>query len=234
MALRLAGAACRASRPPRGARAYAAAAAVPPPPPPPQPPAGGPSPPPSGMSFEQLRASVRASDFEGYLCSSLLPSPARPSGLAVRALNAELAAARDAARGNAATARLRLAFWRDVVDRAFTGRASQHPLAAPLTAAVAAHGHTRRWFDRLIDARDGDLDAPPPASLDALDDYGEATAASILYLALEAVGVRSAAADEAASHVGRALSACTLLRALPVHARLGVRYIPDDVMAKVN
>ena len=55
---------------------------------------------------------------------------------------------------------------------------------------------------------------------------------SMLYLALEACGVRDDDADHAASHIGRAASIATVVRALPVHARLGQRYIPDDVLAK--
>ena len=39
-------------------------------------------------------------------------------------------------------------------------------------------------------------------------------------------------ADEAASHIGKAAGLGTVLRALPVHARLGQRYVPDDVMAR--
>jgi hypothetical protein len=38
---------------------------------------------------------------------------------------------------------------------------------------------------------------------------------------LEALGVRDATADHAASHVARAAGIATLLRSLPVHARLG-------------
>ena len=62
--------------------------------------------------------------------------------------------------------------------------------------------------------------------------YGEYTQGSLLYLALEACGVRDIHADHAASHIGKAAAIATVLRALPVHARLGQRYMPGDVMTK--
>ena len=36
---------------------------------------------------------------------------------------------------------------------AFSGEPHSHPLAPSLRRAVVQHGHTRRWFDRLIEAR---------------------------------------------------------------------------------
>ena len=65
----------------------------------------------------------------------------------------------------------------------------------------------------------------------ALESYAEHTAGSLLLLTLECCGVREAAADAAASHVGTAVGLATLLRALPVHAAQGQRYVPDEVMA---
>ena len=206
---------------------------------------------------------VRNGDSEMYLCGSLLPSRARDSFFATRALNVEVASVRDQVRGNAAMGRVRMAFWRDFVGAvcessssmsgggggggggsgsgggsdgaaAVGAQYSAHPLFAPLRDAVARHGHTRRWLERLIDARDADLEGRPPASVAAMEAYSEATHGSLLYLGLEALGVRDATADHAASHVARAAGIATLLRSLPVHARLGQQYLPLDILEKVR
>jgi phytoene/squalene synthetase len=199
-----------------------------------------------------LMQRVRAGDTEAYLCGSLLPSRARASFFAVRALNIEVAGVRDAVRGNAAMGRVRMAFWRSLIaaacaepsggsapaDAAATppplNQFSAHPLFAPLRDAVAAHGHTRRWLERLVDARDADLEGRAPATVAALEAYLEATQGSLLYLTLEALGVREAGADHAASHVARATGIATLLRSLAVHARLGQQYLPLDLLSKVR
>ena len=196
-----------------------------------------------GGAYLRLRESVRAGDVEGYFCGSLMPSASRDSFFTMRALNVELAGVRDAARGNAATARLRFGFWRALVGDAFAAgagggaallRSSDHPLFAPLAASVARHRHTRRWLERLIDAREADAEGRPPSTVADLEAYAEATYGSLLYLSLEAVGVRDVHADHAASHIGKALGLAMALRALPVHARLGQRYLPDELLKKVR
>ena len=190
---------------------------------------------------------VRNGDTEMALCGSFLPSRARDSFFATRALNIEVAGVREAVRGNAAMGRVRMAFWRDFVGAACSpgaagsgeGEGEQvkfaaHPLFSPLRDCVRAHQHTRRWLERLVDAREADLEGRPPATVAAVEAYAEATQGSLLYLTLEALGVREASADHAASHVGKAVGISTLLRSLPVHARLGQQYLPLDLLKKVS
>ena len=196
-----------------------------------------------------LQQRVRSGDSEMYLCGSLLPSRARASFFATRALNIEVAGVRDAVRGNAPRGRVRMAFWRDLIGAACEAaplggaggggggggaQLAAHPLFAPLRDAVAAHGHTRRWLERLVDAREADLEGRAPATVAAMEAYFEATQGSLLYLTLEALGVREAGADRAASHLGRAVGIATLLRSLAVHARLGQQYLPLDLLSKVS
>jgi hypothetical protein len=73
-------------------------------------------PPPRGLDERALRAAVLKGDAEAGLCGAFLPASARESFFAMRAFNIELAGVRDAARGNAQAARVRLAFWRDFVE----------------------------------------------------------------------------------------------------------------------
>lgn len=195
----------------------------------------GTNPPPPMGSRDAIRTHVKRADYEGYMCTALMPSHAREPMLAMRSFNLELASVRDASRGNVQTARMRMAFWRQFVAAAYEPAAggNSHPLFKEFAGAVKAKQLSRAWLDRLIDARDADLDAPPPATLGDLERYGEMTAGSLTLLALEACGAaEDAAAEEAAVHLGRAAGITTALRALPVTARLGQRYIPTDFMHK--
>src|SRR3546814_11226565 len=54
-------------------------------------------------------------------------------------------------------------------------------------------------LDRLIDAREADLDDDPPADMAALEEYAEATSAPLVWLALDVLG----AADDSACRAGR-------------------------------
>lgn len=236
-----------------------------------------------------LRDAVLNSDFESYLCASLAPSAARESLLVTRAFNTELAAVRELTRGNSASGHLRLGFWRSMIDGAYVSAQQQnnepaasgglaenavgrHPLFVPLRDSIKRHKHTRRWFERLIDARASDLDQNRDAELinmipngesgrsrvapmslgsssnsfafsdtscettsDTLAEaeiFAEQTNSTLLYLALEAVGVRDVHADHAASHIGKALGLCAMLRSLPVHCRQGQVFLPSKILSK--
>src|SRR5439155_14045553 len=107
--------------------------------------------------------------------------------------------------------------------------ARQHELAAPLAAVIGGHRLTRAHFDRMIDTRERDLAEEPPATLGDLEDYAEGTAATLLFLALEVLGVTEPAARASAREVGIGYALAGLLRAVPFHARAGRSYIPADL-----
>ena len=53
---------------------------------------------------------------------------------------------------------------------AYSGEPHAHPLAPALRSAVTTFGHTRRWFDRMIEARvRGVLLSPAPSYVFSLD-----------------------------------------------------------------
>lgn len=103
-----------------------------------------------------------------------------------------------------------------------------------------------------------DLQGQAFTSLSGLEQYCDFTVGSLLYLGLEACGIRDDIADIAAryvkcgkntgelasciqyvyecfcSHVAIATGICTILRNVPVHAQQQQRYIPDDLLAKVS
>jgi NADH dehydrogenase [ubiquinone] 1 alpha subcomplex assembly factor 6 len=201
----------------------------------------------AASAFSSLRERIRSADLEAYLTGSLLPSHARDSFFTMRALSLELEGVREGARGNATMGHARMTFWRDLIRRAFavaagdggmpagSAAAAAHPLFEPLARSVARHGHSRRWLDRLVDAHDNDLDGPglnDPRDLEAL---AEATESSLLYLSLEACGVRDPHADRAASHVGRAKGIAAVLRTLPSSLRTGrLHLLPLQVLKAVR
>jgi phytoene synthase len=131
--------------------------------------------------------------------------------------------------------RIRLQWWREVIEAAYDGKPPrQHVVAEPLTAAIRELGLTRAEFDRLIDARELDLENAPPATLAALEDYAEASSGALVILALEVLGVRDEPARQAGREVGIAYALAGLMRALPFHAAAGRSYIPTEVAARVG
>src|SRR3546814_3200488 len=94
---------------------------------------------------------------------------------------------------------IRLQWWRDSITQIDLGQPPHHAVVQPLADAIIRHGLQRKHFDRLIDAREADLDDDPPADMAALEEYAEATSAPLVWLALDVLG----AADDSACRAGR-------------------------------
>lgn len=78
--------------------------------------------------------------------------------------------------------------------------------------------------------QDHDLDTDQPQAVEEIEDYADKTAASLLYLTLECLGIRDDTADRVASHAGVAIGLTTLLRGTPHHSALQQIYLPEELM----
>jgi len=87
-------------------------------------------------------------------------------------------------------------------------------------------------FDRLIAARERDMDPEPPADLPALLDYAEGTAGSLNLLALRCLGEPANAVEEAGNQIGVAWALVGLARAVPFHASQSRLYLPASLLAE--
>lgn len=151
--------------------------------------------------------------------------------------------------------RLRMQWWRDAVaemyeiddegdygaaakgpsgagflSSTFASTRKNNPVVRELTRAVQSSQLTRRFLERLIDARESDLDVRQPDTLGDLVRYGEEAHSSLLYLALECADVRDDGADEAAYHIGVGLGIVTALRSTVVRAGMGEVTLPAEIM----
>ena len=171
---------------------------------------------------------VRCFDHDRYLLCLLAPAARREDLFALYAFNVEVARTAEVVR-ESALGHIRLQWWRDTLAEIYGGRALRHPVAEPLAAAIARHGLERADFDRLLSGRESDLTGAPPATLAALEDYAEATAARLVHLSLQVLGARTPASAAAGREIGIAWALCGLLRAVPFHARQRRLYLPKDL-----
>lgn len=131
---------------------------------------------------------------------------------------------------------LRMQWWRDAVgeilgDSSTKNSGSIHaslsisywnsPVLRALDRANAHCRFTGRFLERMIDARELDLDTHQYATLNEVTAYAEHTVSSLLYLTLEACGVREDAADACAAQAGVGIGLATALRATPYRLATG-------------
>jgi phytoene synthase len=177
-------------------------------------------------AFAYCAAEVRRFDPDRYLAALFAPADRRGALFALYAFNLEIAKTREVV-SEPLLGHVRLEWWRERMDGIFAGAPPPHEVAAALAETVRAHGLPRAPFDRLIAAREADLDPAPPASLAALEAYAEGAAAPLVALALAALG----APDETAARpAGLAWGLTGLLRAVPFHAAARRLYLPADLL----
>ncbi|HEV2545798.1 MAG TPA: phytoene/squalene synthase family protein [Stellaceae bacterium] len=174
---------------------------------------------------------VRRHDRDRFLTALFASGECRDDLFALYAFNHEVAKTREVV-SEAALGRVRLQWWRECVAGIYAGEVlRRHEVMEPLAIAVRRHVLPRESFDRLIDARESDLENGPPDSLAALERYLDATSGSLVSLALAALGSTGEEAAAAAHAVGIAYGLTGLLRAIPIHARAKRLYLPHDLSA---
>jgi NADH dehydrogenase [ubiquinone] 1 alpha subcomplex assembly factor 6 len=156
----------------------------------------------------------------------------RTAAFTLRAFNVETSRILESAR-ELNLALMRLQWWRDALTGIYQGKTLEHPVITALSTIVKAHKLSKHWFTRLLDARQSDLESEgSPKTILDVERYAENTASALLYLTLEAAGVRSTPADHAASHVGKAEGISLLLKSSYHHSSYRRSYIPIEVTAK--
>nr|UOL49152.1 squalene/phytoene synthase [Chelidonium majus] len=187
-------------------------------------------------AFSHCVQQVRSYDYHHYLCLLQLSPNMRKAAFALRAFNVETARAMDVA-SDPRIGLMRLLWWQEAIDKIFAHKKIEHPTAQALSSIISEHKISKSWLKRSVEARIIDArreENEIPQSIEELEKYAESTVSTILYMTLQAGGIRSTAADHAASHIGKASGLLLLLRSLPYHHSRNsqLRYIPFEVASK--
>ncbi|KAJ3260082.1 hypothetical protein HK103_001158 [Boothiomyces macroporosus] len=127
---------------------------------------------------------------------------------------------------------MRFQWWRDVIDKSFAGNPVQHPVSISIAKAVEKHQLSKMWFTKIIREREAHLTQSQFTSMDQLEQYAENTASSLIYLHLEALGIKDSNAEHAAGHLGKSIGISTILRGVVYQMEKRRFYLPAEIMAK--
>ena len=181
-------------------------------------------------ALSPVGALAREADYDRYLSAVFAPAARRESLFALIAFNHEIARIPEAV-SEPMLGRIRLQWWREVLDAVYAGEPTRrHEVALPLADAIRACALDRAPFDALLDAREADLEPEGPADLAALERYAAATGGSLTALMVRASGADSERALEAGRQVGTAWALIGTLRAAPHAAAQGRITLPADLL----
>lgn len=174
---------------------------------------------------------VRRHDRERYLTALFAPADRRDDLLALYAFNLEIARTREAVR-EPMLGHIRLQWWRDALDEIDAGKPPRrHEVVTPLADAIRRHNLARDAFERLLLARERDLDDAPFQTLADLEAYADGTSGALVSLALAILGPADAATLARSRQIGRGYALTGLLRAVGFHARQNRCLLPESVLA---
>ena len=181
---------------------------------------------------DYCRTTVRRGDRDRYLAALFAPADRRDDLLVLAAFNLEIARAREQVR-EPMLGLIRLQWWRESLDSIFAGGpVRKHPVAEALADAIRKHKLPRDLFDRMIAARERDMETVPNADMEALEAYARETCGPLfLLMAIVLMGASKADASErtaALIDAGTGYALTGLLRALPFHAASARIYLPRD------
>lgn len=153
---------------------------------------------------------VERGDPERFLTVMAAPPKARAVLFPIHAFNIEVARAPWVTK-EPMIAQMRLQWWRDALaEIAGGGIVRRHEVVLPLAQVLDAEG--AQVLDRLIAAREADLERAPFEDTAALWDYLDATSGGLLWVAARALGPAEESTVRAA---GQALGLANWFRAVP-------------------
>lgn len=154
------------------------------------------------------------------------------ANLAIRSFNIEVASIKS--NPSRELSEMKMDWWKQSIKRMFEGEIINHPTLLVLREVTLRKKLSKTWFTKYLDAREKDLRVVQPSHLGDVEAYAEATQSSLLYMLLEAQGIRNIDADHVASHLGKAYGLVTILRAIPYQAKVQQTYIPKDLLIQQN
>ncbi len=177
---------------------------------------------------------LRRRDRDRFQTALFAPAAHREALFTLYAFNSEIARVREIV-SEPSLGLFRLGWWREAIEAAYeAGAEPRHVVALPLSRLIRERSLSRAHFERLIAARESDLEAEAPPDLEALEAYAAASSGSLVGLALEILGASSAEALAAANDVGIAYALAGLLRGLAAFAGRGRPFIPLDIAARAG
>ena len=168
---------------------------------------------------------VRRYDRDRFITALFAPPALREDLFTLYAFNTEIARIRETV-SEPMLGQIRLQWWQETLDKVCCGDPGGHPVADDIAELIRRQSLPKPLFDRLIEARELDMQDEPPETLAQLKLYVEDSSAVLSALAALILGGDDEATQDAARHVGQAWGLVGLLRAHAYTITVRRLYLP--------
>jgi NADH dehydrogenase [ubiquinone] 1 alpha subcomplex assembly factor 6 len=176
---------------------------------------------------------ARRRDPDRWLAALFAPAERRDAVLALLLFNQELARIPETV-SQPMAGMIRYQWWREVVEEAAEGRPRAHPVVRALAPPLAERRLDPARLLALVDARENELELPPPADMAALEAHAAATAGGLQAAVLELLGGAGEPWEPPVRRVGTAFGLLGILRALAFQARRQRVLLPENLLREAH
>lgn len=189
-------------------------------------------------AVKYCESEVKKFDLNSYMVGHYMPPETRAYYFGNHALFMEVLKSREVSK-EPSICQTRLRWWEatlaDIVRSEskddFTPR---EPLAVVLQHAKLHSSMNFNLHQRLVDFQLYDIERGDMQSITELEIYGENTRSLMIYLNLHLLKIDDSNALTAASHIGRCLGMCDVIKKMPYYLGVHRGYLPHDILLKVS
>eukprot|EP01080_Neovahlkampfia_damariscottae_P007845 gene7845-12318_t len=179
--------------------------------------------------YQDIKDNLRETHIEQHLIGTFFPFEHHDAYYTIFALNNELTKIKSE---DFNASMIRMAWWKENINLAIQGKPANVPVLLCLSDVAKRYELKSLHFRQILKWRETDLRWKQPPSLKSIEEYAEGTYSQILYILLKVLNITDHQAEHAASHIGKAMGICNLLRGTIYHARNRITYLPSDICAK--
>ena len=114
------------------------------------------------------------------------------------------------------------------------GKKAREPVARLLKEVKEKSAINFKLLGRIVDYQLFDIERGDIQTMKELEVYAENTRSLMLYMNLHLLGVDDHKANKIASHLGRALGICDVIKKTPYYLAVRRGYIPTEILLKHN
>lgn len=181
---------------------------------------------------DYCRQKVARPDSSFYYSTLFLPASKRESIIALEACFREIVDVIDECQ-EVAVARIKLAWWREELERAFSG-APRHPVGKALQPVIAAHSLDFETFDTFIDGVNAQLEYGRHQTFDDLRLHCQRLGSPATLLSARIFGYDDAATADYARELGTAHELTRIVRDIGWDARRNRIYLPIEDLQRFD
>lgn len=182
------------------------------------------------MSLTYNGKTVRQHDPDRFLLSLIAPARHRAALWTLFAFNYEIAKTREVV-SETTIGLIRLQWWRDAIAEIYDGKTPRaHEVVTPLAEVIRDYDLDRELFDKLIYAREFDLEGVAPANMEGLLNYCDFTTTPLTQLMLDIV--QQDADVDVIKEVSVNYALIGLIRSAPYLLSIGHMMLPQDMLGE--